>query len=96
MSRVESVVKKTSTRMADGRELIYYDSADDTVRDNPDRRPLEATSTASEIRYDPLLDEWVAIASEYRAIAVLPGAQDAVTWEPAPGRVYSWGTSLVA
>ncbi len=42
-------------------------------------------------------DEWVAMASEYRAIAVLPGAEDAVTWEPAPGRVYSWGTaSLVA
>jgi glutamate synthase domain-containing protein 1 len=42
-------------------------------------------------------DEWVAMASEYRAIAVLPGAEDAVTWEPAPGQVYSWGTaSLVA
>jgi methylamine---glutamate N-methyltransferase subunit A len=42
-------------------------------------------------------DEWVAMASEYRAIAVLPGAEDAVLWEPAPGHVYSWGTaSLVA
>jgi len=41
-------------------------------------------------------DEWVAIASEYRAIAVLPGAADAVTWEPEPGRVYSWGRTLVA
>jgi glutamate synthase domain-containing protein 1 len=42
-------------------------------------------------------DEWVAIASEYRAISVLPGAEDAVTWEPAPGHVYSWGTaSLVS
>jgi glutamate synthase domain-containing protein 1 len=41
-------------------------------------------------------DEWVAIASEYRAIAVLPGAEDAVSWEPDPGRVYSWGTTLVA
>jgi glutamate synthase domain-containing protein 1 len=40
-------------------------------------------------------DEWVAMASEYRAIAVLPGAQDAVTWEPEPGRVYSWGTAAV-
>jgi glutamate synthase domain-containing protein 1 len=38
-------------------------------------------------------DEWVAMASEYRAIAVLPGAEDAVTWEPAPGHVYSWGTA---
>src|SRR5204863_296073 len=27
-------------------------------------------------------DEWVAMASEYRAIAVLPGAEDADTWEP--------------
>jgi glutamate synthase domain-containing protein 1 len=41
-------------------------------------------------------DEWVAMASEYRAIAVLPGAQDAVTWEPAPGHVYSWGLAPVA
>jgi glutamate synthase domain-containing protein 1 len=42
-------------------------------------------------------DEWVAMASEYRAIAVLPGAEDAELWEPAPGHVYSWGTaSLVA
>jgi len=41
-------------------------------------------------------DEWVAIASEYRAIAVLPGAEDAVLWEPEPGRVYSWGTAPVA
>jgi glutamate synthase domain-containing protein 1 len=41
-------------------------------------------------------DEWVAIASEYRAIAVLPGAEDADSWEPDPGRVYSWGTTLVA
>jgi glutamate synthase domain-containing protein 1 len=35
-------------------------------------------------------DEWVAMASEYRAIAVLPGADSAEVWEPEPGRVYSW------
>ena len=40
-------------------------------------------------------DEWVAMASEYRAIAVLPGAEHAITWEPEPGRVYSWGTAAV-
>ena len=34
--------------------------------------------------------EWVAMASEYRAIATLPGADEAVVWEPEPGRVYSW------
>jgi methylamine---glutamate N-methyltransferase subunit A len=35
-------------------------------------------------------DDWVAMASEYRAIAALPGAEGATTWEPEPGRVYSW------
>jgi methylamine---glutamate N-methyltransferase subunit A len=35
-------------------------------------------------------DEWVAMASEWRAIAVLPGAAGAVAWEPAPGVVYAW------
>jgi glutamate synthase domain-containing protein 1 len=34
--------------------------------------------------------DWVAIASEYRALAVLPGAPAAELWEPEPGRVYSW------
>jgi glutamate synthase domain-containing protein 1 len=40
-------------------------------------------------------DDWVAMASEYRAIAVLPGAETAATWEPEPGRVYSWGRQVV-
>jgi methylamine---glutamate N-methyltransferase subunit A len=40
-------------------------------------------------------DEWVAMASEYRAIAVLPGAETARTWEPEPGRVYSWERAAV-
>ena len=35
-------------------------------------------------------DEWVAMASEYRAIAVLPGAEEARVWEPAPAKVYVW------
>ena len=35
-------------------------------------------------------EDWVAMASEYRAIAGLPGADDARMWEPEPGRVYSW------
>jgi glutamate synthase domain-containing protein 1 len=41
-------------------------------------------------------DEWVAMASEYRAIAVLPDAHAARTWEPEPGRVYSWGATALA
>jgi amidophosphoribosyltransferase len=35
-------------------------------------------------------DDWVAMASEYRAIAPLPGAEHARIWEPAPATVYAW------
>ena len=35
--------------------------------------------------------DWVAMASEFRAIAPLPGADRAEIWEPTPGRVYHWG-----
>jgi glutamate synthase domain-containing protein 1 len=41
-------------------------------------------------------DEWVAMASEWRAIAVLPGAADARMWEPEPGIVYAWEKEAVA
>ena len=40
-------------------------------------------------------DDWVAMASEYRAIAVLPGADHADVWEPEPARVYSWERAKV-
>jgi glutamate synthase domain-containing protein 1 len=35
-------------------------------------------------------DDWVAMASEYRAIAPLPDAGHATLWEPAPATVYAW------
>jgi glutamate synthase domain-containing protein 1 len=35
-------------------------------------------------------DDWVAMATEYRAIATLPGAAGAEVWEPRPATVYSW------
>ncbi len=35
-------------------------------------------------------DDWVAMATEYRSIATLPGADKAVIWEPVPAQVYSW------
>ena len=41
-------------------------------------------------------DDWVAMASEYRAIAVLPGAADAELWEPEPSVVYAWQKKGIA
>ena len=40
-------------------------------------------------------DDWVAMGSEWRAIAVLPGAADAEMWEPEPQVVYAWEKAVV-
>ena len=38
-------------------------------------------------------DDWVAMASEYRSLAKLPGVANAAVWEPEPARVYTWGSA---
>ncbi|WP_433799302.1 glutamine amidotransferase [Actinomycetospora sp. CA-084318] len=35
-------------------------------------------------------DAWVAMASEFRALAPLPGIEHARLYEPEPGKVYAW------
>lgn len=69
-------MKKTSTRLADGRELIYYDLRDDRVRDAVDRRPLDRTVTTSEVRHDVLLGDAVAIASHRQGRTYHPPADE--------------------
>lgn len=41
-------------------------------------------------------DDWVAMASEYRALARLPGVKHARLWEPEPATVYVWGGERAA
>lgn len=36
-------------------------------------------------------DDWVAMATEYRAIATLPDSNNAAIWEPKPQTIYAWG-----
>ena len=35
-------------------------------------------------------DDWVAVGSEYRALAGLPGVEKATIWEPEPEVIYAW------
>ena len=35
--------------------------------------------------------DWVAMATEFRAIAHLPGSESAKIWEPEPSMIYIWG-----
>ncbi|AWE50767.1 galactose-1-phosphate uridylyltransferase [Streptomyces nigra] len=80
-------MKKTSTRLADGRELIYYDLRDDTLRQAVDRRPLEPTVTTSEIRHDDLLGDGVAIASHRQGRTYHPPADECPLCPSRDGRL---------
>lgn len=65
-------MKKTPTKMADGRELIYYDEDETVVRDHVDMRELPELHVTSEMRYDPILGEWVVMASHRQARTFMP------------------------
>jgi UDPglucose--hexose-1-phosphate uridylyltransferase len=79
-------MKRTSTQLADGRELIYFDERDDAVRAELDRRDLPPPPPASELRYDPLVDEWVAIAAHRQTRTFLPPSDECPLCPSTPER----------
>ncbi|WP_204017459.1 galactose-1-phosphate uridylyltransferase [Sphaerimonospora thailandensis] len=78
-------MKRTITHLTDGRELIYYDRRDDVDHSAADARDLPPRSPASEMRYDPLLDEWVAIAGHRQTRTHLPSAKECPLCPARPG-----------
>src|ERR1700750_2604168 len=74
------VMRRTTTSLSDGRELIYFDddatAATTSREDVKDTRGLEPTATSSEIRYHALLAEWVASASHRQPPTYLPPADE--------------------
>ena len=69
-------VVKRSTRMADGRELVYYDDPDTTL--GPDRgvdiRPAEARPDTATMRLDVLTGDWISVAAARQNRVFLPPA----------------------
>ncbi|HWF41546.1 MAG TPA: hypothetical protein VN683_05660, partial [Acidothermaceae bacterium] len=66
--------RKTTTLLADGRELIYFDEPathDDRTK-LVDRRVLPTSHPSSTLRLDRTLDEWVAIAGHRQTRTYLP------------------------
>jgi UDPglucose--hexose-1-phosphate uridylyltransferase len=68
----DAAVRKTTIRLADGRQLIYFDEAGRRPRTAPDRRALSPAQVASELRFDPLTDEWVIVAAHRQGRTHLP------------------------
>ncbi|MFI7646044.1 galactose-1-phosphate uridylyltransferase [Micromonospora sp. NPDC049460] len=80
-------MKRTAIELADGRELIYFDERDDVVRDQPDRRELPPPPPASQLRHDPLTDEWVAVAVHRQTRTFLPPADQCPLCPTTAGRL---------
>ena len=64
---------RSAVRLSDGRELIYFDESPDSGRaSHADTRQLPPPPPASQLRYDPLVDEWIAIAAHRQTRTFLP------------------------
>jgi UDPglucose--hexose-1-phosphate uridylyltransferase len=68
-----TISKREAIRLSDGRELIYFDEEADADRAAwPDLRHLPPPPPTSQLRYDPLVDEWVAVAAHRQTRTFLP------------------------
>jgi UDPglucose--hexose-1-phosphate uridylyltransferase len=65
---------RCAIRLADGRALIYYDEQPGHDHAAVDQRNITPAGGASEIRWDPLNDEWVIIAAHRQERTYLPPA----------------------
>lgn len=70
-------VVKRSTRLADGRELIYFDDPGTTLpaERSVDTRDLDARPETATMRQDVLTGDWVSVAANRQNRAFLPPAE---------------------
>jgi UDPglucose--hexose-1-phosphate uridylyltransferase len=90
-------VWKSSTRLADGREIVYFDEAPGLGRDQiADTRPLPPRMPGPRlphggpdwgVRWDALAGEWVVIAAARQDRTFLPPADQCPLDPTAPGRL---------
>ncbi len=80
-------VKRAAVTLADGRELIYFGESADAAAGYPDRRPIGRVEASSQVRYDPLLGEWVIVASHRQDRTYLPPADHCPLDPSRPGRL---------
>jgi UDPglucose--hexose-1-phosphate uridylyltransferase len=69
-------VHRTTIRLSDGRQLIYFDASAERGRNVADRRGLPPARPRCELRYDPLQDTWVMYAAHRQDRSFLPDAAD--------------------
>ncbi len=80
-------MNKTLTKLADGRELIYYDADPAVVRDAVDARELEPVASLAEIRRDPVTGDWVTVAAHRQGRTYHPPADECPLCPSKEGRL---------
>ena len=70
-------ITKRTTRLSDGRELLYFDDADTSLPADraADTRPAAPRPALPTLRQDPLTGEWISIAAARQTRAFLPPAE---------------------
>jgi UDPglucose--hexose-1-phosphate uridylyltransferase len=76
MTDLGNGITRSVRRLADGREIVYYDAAPGHARDAVDSRHLDDAPTHTELRHDPLRDEWVVVAGHRQARTFLPPSSE--------------------
>ena len=88
------LVQKNTARLADGREIIYFDETPGLnralardLREGLSPGPAPGTwSPEQAVRWDPLLGEWVIIAAQRQERTFLPPPDQCPLDPSAPGR----------
>jgi len=82
-----SGITRTSRRLADGREIIYFDDTPSApARTAVDTRDLPEQAPRSQVRRDPLTGEWVAMATHRQTRTYKPPADLCPLCPSTPGR----------
>lgn len=73
ITQIDDGIVRTVRSLADGRQIIYYDRESlSSPRTATDHRVLDDAPTHTEIRRDPLLEQWVIVAGHRQARTFLP------------------------
>ncbi|MEZ5117252.1 MAG: galactose-1-phosphate uridylyltransferase [Candidatus Nanopelagicales bacterium] len=80
-------MRRTSTRLSDGRELLYFDADGTPPRVAVDQRGLAAPVEGPQQRYDALMDEWVSVAAHRQDRTFQPSLVDCPLCPSGPDRL---------
>ena len=83
----QSTITPVSTRLAYGRELLYYDDRPGSLHQAIDQRSLEPVHLTGDVRWDALASEWVIVAAHRQSRTHLPADDDCPLCPSRPGHL---------